>query len=534
MFSAVGRVCSKLAESTFRFRIVPTLSQRHLFPLQKRYYNGLTQNETSERLKIDLASRDDLRIMTEWAVGEQWNPGLNDFECYYATDPNGIWMAQLDGKPAACVFVVTYDSSFGFAGLLITRPDLRGSGVGFAVFRKAVEACKATTIGAYGLVDLEEYYRKPGYDLVMIDRNVRYGGVPSFDTGRQSAIHDGIVPINPENLDAVYSYDREIFPVQRTSFLSAWLSAPQHIGHAAVEKRQVTGYGVIRPCHGKVNRIGPLFADDAETAERLFHALVYSRQRRQGTCHYRRTRAERKCSQALFAVRARAQDALLLLRNSFAIPKALYILRTAPCFLSEQLEVFDGALRSILSQVLNIDLDQDMAWLQASLPVRAGGLGVRRAAQLAPSAYLASAAGCSALIQQIVPPSVRALPDANVESAISVWSQHHSQPPPPSPDSTRQRVWDAPHIEATYNVWLEQASDHQAKARLMAVSCPESGAWLHAFPIAALGLRMSDDVVRVAAGLRILFILLLYNKFRKIIKIVFVIIILHYIYIITN
>ena len=37
----------------------------------------------------------------------------------------------------------------------------------------------------------------------------------------------------------------------------------------------------------------------------------------------------------------------------------------------------------------------------------------------------------------------------------------------------------------------------------MAVSCPESGAWLHALPIAALGLRMSDDVVRVAAGLRL-------------------------------
>ena len=37
----------------------------------------------------------------------------------------------------------------------------------------------------------------------------------------------------------------------------------------------------------------------------------------------------------------------------------------------------------------------------------------------------------------------------------------------------------------------------------MAVSCPESGAWLNALPIAALGLRMSDDVVRVAAGLRL-------------------------------
>ena len=58
-----------------------------------------------------------------------------------------------------------------------------------------------------------------------------------------------------------------------------------------------------------------------------------------------------------------SQDVLLLLRNSFAIHKVFYILRTAPCFLSEQLEVFDGALRSILSQVLNIDLDQEIILL---------------------------------------------------------------------------------------------------------------------------------------------------------------------------
>ena len=68
------------------------------------------------------------------------------------------------------------------------------------------------------------------------------------------------------------------------------------------------------------------------------------------------------------------QDALLILRNSLAIPKLLYILRTAPCFLSAQLEAFDGALKRIFSEVLNVDLSQDSTWLQASLPLRAGGL----------------------------------------------------------------------------------------------------------------------------------------------------------------
>ena len=35
------------------------------------------------------------------------------------------------------------------------------------------------------------------------------------------------------------------------------------------------------------------------------------------------------------------------------------------------------------------------------------------------------------------------------------------------------------------------------------ISTPESGAWLRALPVSALGLRMDDDAVRVAVGLRL-------------------------------
>ena len=55
-------------------------------------------------------------------------------------------------------------------------------------------------------------------------------------------------------------------------------------------------------------------------------------------------------------------DALLLLRHSFSIPKILYLLQTAPCFASPVLERFHIELRSILSAVLNINLDRDDAW----------------------------------------------------------------------------------------------------------------------------------------------------------------------------
>ena len=87
--------------------------------------------------------------------------------------------------------------------------------------------------------------------------------------------------------------------------------------------------------------------------------------------------------------------------------------------------VFDQMLRNILSKVLNINLSEERAWLQASLPVHLGGIWVRREVQLALSAYLASAAGCSNLVQLIIPTSTTSPPDLNIKCATHQWNQGH-------------------------------------------------------------------------------------------------------------
>ena len=70
-----------------------------------------------------------------------------------------------------------------------------------------------------------------------------------------------------------------------------------------------------------------------------------------------------------------AHDGILLLRNSFSIPKLLYTIRTSPCFLSTNLSAY-VLLKSIVSNVTNIRFgDDDPAWTRATLPVRYGGLG---------------------------------------------------------------------------------------------------------------------------------------------------------------
>ena len=200
-----------------------------------------------------------------------------------------------------------------------------------------------------------------------------------------------------------------------------------------------------------------------------------------------------------------SHDAITLLRHSFSIPKLLHILRTCPAFLSPSLQSFDEVLMSTLSQVLNIHFNlEDPTWLQATLPVSSGGLGIRSASHLAPSAFLASADGASSLIHQILP----SYSNSNYlerESSLLSWRESlpSSTPEPDPPFSHLQKSWDKVRVQARLDSLLSNCKDDQSRARLLAASSKESGAWLHAMPVSSLGLRMSNETVRIAVCLRL-------------------------------
>ena len=154
-----------------------------------------------------------------------------------------------------------------------------------------------------------------------------------------------------------------------------------------------------------------------------------------------------------------AHDAILLLKHSFALPKLLYNLRTAPCFLSPALQEYDSLLKSILSGITNIHFEEDSpTWLQATLPVKMGRLSIRSAVQLAPSAFLASDAASSALVHHIIPPALQCSPIPNWDDAMVDWSEGHNEAPPEGLAQYRQKTWDSIKASASANLLLETCS----------------------------------------------------------------------------
>ena len=123
--------------------------------------------------------------------------------------------------------------------------------------------------------------------------------------------------------------------------------------------------------------------------------------------------------------------------------------------------------------------------------------------QLAPSAFLASAAANSDLAHHILPPRFQSTELPYVAEATKVWSMGLDLPPLSGSASHHQKAWDTPKVSATANTLLRQAPDAVSRSRLLAASTNESGAWLNALPVSSLGLRMDNNTVRVAVGLRL-------------------------------
>lgn len=228
----------------------------------RTYYSDRMEKSGVSVREMDRA---EVHLAIDWAAREGWNPGLHDAEVFFFADPNGFFVAEVDGKPVGSISAVAYDAAFGFIGLYIVEPALRGKGIGTRLWDAAMRYLGDRNIGLDGVVAMQAAYERSGFKLAY--RNIRYRGTGGGE------VPSGVTHISEIDFGELVAFDRKMFPAERRAFLAQWLSQDAAAAYTVVQDGVLAGYGVRRICRDGY-KIGPLFAATPEVAEDLYCALA--------------------------------------------------------------------------------------------------------------------------------------------------------------------------------------------------------------------------------------------------------------------
>ncbi|HLK61495.1 MAG TPA: GNAT family N-acetyltransferase [Chthonomonadaceae bacterium] len=220
--------------------------------------------QTSRDFRVRRMVRHDLNHSFTWSVQEGWNIGLHDHAVFFATDPQGFFLGERDGEPVGSISGVAYGDTFGFIGIYIVKPELRGHGYGIQLFRAAMDYLGARNVGLDGVIAQQENYKRSGFRLAY--RNIRFGVAGGGE------MPSGLTPLSAVPFEKLEAYDRRHFFAPRPTFLQGWIRQRGATALGVIQDGNLVGYGLVRPAvHGYL--IGPLFAEDPATADLLFRAL---------------------------------------------------------------------------------------------------------------------------------------------------------------------------------------------------------------------------------------------------------------------
>ena len=194
-----------------------------------------------------------------------------------------------------------------------------------------------------------------------------------------------------------------------------------------------------------------------------------------------------------------------LLRSCLSLPKINHLLRTVPPGKAlRQLSSFDQHLRRAFELLSHSSLP-DVAWKQASLPIKYGDLGLRLANKASCLAFNGSCNSTQKLVcrflgvssideisslkvngeSQVRETFFTTYENVQIDTDINVASQHSLQ--------SQVDKWDFDLLKESCSI--------RDKARLNTISEPRAGAWLTAIPNPNLGLAMSRHEFTTAVHL---------------------------------
>lgn len=218
--------------------------------------------------KLDLKG---VKTLATWAQLEGWNTGVHDADVYFATDPDGFYGFHHEGELIAGGSIVSYNGEFGFMGFFIVKPEYRSHGIGKKLWylrrdKLLSRLNKNAAIGMDGVVAMQPFYQKGGFEIAFRDLRYEKKGTPF-------PIDPNISSIEDSDFETIVAYDTQCFGFSRPQFLLPWLQLPENKTFKYIEDNQLKGFAIVRKTITGYKTC-PLFADTPAIAEALYKACL--------------------------------------------------------------------------------------------------------------------------------------------------------------------------------------------------------------------------------------------------------------------
>ena len=226
-----------------------------------------------ELLEFKKLNKLNLNTLLNWATKEGWNPGKNDADIFWATDPDAYYGLFENNELVAGGAITAYNMEFGFMGLFIVNPEFRRSGIGKKLWYlrrdQLIKRLKDdAAIGMDGVVTMQPFYKQGGFNFAFKD--TRYQLVSA-----KRNYNENILSINPDEYNAIIEYDKICFGFKRSTFIQLWLSQKNSVSYQYQIDNEILGYATVRKTELGY-KIGPLFADSPVIAENLLNYCLSS------------------------------------------------------------------------------------------------------------------------------------------------------------------------------------------------------------------------------------------------------------------
>jgi GNAT superfamily N-acetyltransferase len=233
---------------------------------------------TSMLLPVGVSIRemtaDDIASGLRLCRASHWNQTEQDWRFFLTAAPHGALVAQEHGRVIGTVATLPY-GAFTWISMVLVDPAARGKHVGTALLRSGLALAGAETTARLDATPLGEgLYRSMGF--VGEYRLARWclDVAPPRIARRSSAR-----PLTPEDWPPIREMDFGVFGASRLALLQRLADDAPEYARVIRRGSRLQGYLFGRHGHDR-EHLGPLVADDPDTAAALIASCVADQPRR--------------------------------------------------------------------------------------------------------------------------------------------------------------------------------------------------------------------------------------------------------------